>query len=306
MMQTISDRLSEDGYHSRTVAVHHLQELKEEFQDRYQSGLIHDDVYESYLAGFNYRIPESIADPRSLIVVAYADLPVRFSFRWRGKIRQLTAPPTYLHGDAKDAKAERTLAGLLAPSGYRLAQLRVPEKLSAARSGLARYGRNNITYVAGLGSYHRLAVFGSDYPCEEDPWSEARMLERCDGCQACRRTCPSGAIAEDRFLLHAGRCLTLWNEKPGETEFPEWVEDSWHNSLVGCMECQRVCPENAALKEWYEEGPGFSDSETELLLAGVETEQLPPSLHDKMRRSGLLEFYELMPRNLLACLERDS
>jgi epoxyqueuosine reductase len=290
----------------RTVAVRHLKELQEEIEDRHEGGLLHDDVYDSYLAGFDYRIPDSIADPRSLIVIAYPDPPVRFSFGWHGTTRKMTVPPTYLQGDAKDAEVERILAERLAPSGYGVVQIRAPKKLLAVRGGLARYGKNNIAYVEGLGSYHRLALFCSDRPCEEDPWSEAQMLQRCEGCQACRGGCPSGAIQDDRFLLHAGRCLTLWNEKPGETEFPEWVGNSWHNCLVGCMECQRVCPENSALRDWYGEGPDFAEAETELLLSRVEPERLPSALLEKLRDTGLIEFYELMPRNLLACLRLDS
>jgi epoxyqueuosine reductase len=306
MKQRIPDFLSDYGYYGTVVAVHRLRALQEEIQDRYDSGLLDEDVYKSYLAGLDYRIPASVTSPRSLIVVAYADPPVRFSFSWRGKIQQLVVPPTYLNGEAKDAEAGRVLTELLAPKGYGVAQILAPEKLSAVRSGLARYGKNNITYVEGLGSYHRLAVFCSDYPCETDQWAEARMLERCEGCRTCLRACPSGAIADDRFLLHAGRCLTLWNEKPKEIEFPEWVEDSWHNCLVGCLHCQRVCPENRAFQGWYDEGPGFTERETEVMLAGAEQADLPAALAEKLQGSGLLEFYDLLPRNLLACLERDS
>jgi epoxyqueuosine reductase len=238
-----------------------------------------------------------------LIVVAYPDPPVRFTFSWKDGLRQLTVPPTYLHGGVKDAEVGRVLAERLKPQGYGVAQMLVPEKLSAVRSGLARYGLNNITYVEGLGSYHRLAVFCSDYPCKADSWSEARMLERCSGCRACLRECPSAAIAEDRFLLHAERCLTLWNEKPKGIDFPVWLEDSWHNCLVGCLHCQRACPENRALAGWYEEGAAFTGEETELLLAGGEPTELPADLHEKLRRWDLLELYEQLPRNLRALLE---
>jgi len=149
-----------------------------------------------------------LPNARTLIVVAYADPPVRFSFVWGGRTVQLIVLPIYLKAEAKDTAVVSILGQLLASRGYRAARIAAPKKLLAVRSGLARYGRNNIAYVEGLGSYHRLAVFCSDRPCDGDQWMEPRMLDRCKHCQACQRGCPTGAIAADRFLLHAERCLT--------------------------------------------------------------------------------------------------
>ena len=128
----------------------------------------------------------------------------------------------------------------------------MPEKLLAVRSGLARYGKNNITYVPGMGSLHRLAVFVSDLPCVEDNWGEVKTLKTCDGCTACMDACPTGAIVSDRFLIHAERCITFHNERI--EEFPEWLDSSWHNCLVGCLRCQWVCPENRDVRQWVEDG----------------------------------------------------
>jgi epoxyqueuosine reductase len=303
MKETIPQYMEMHGFRGRVVSIRHLRALREEIQARHGQGLIDEDLYQTYLAKFDYQPPRSITNARSLIVVAYGDPPVRFTFGWKAKTVQLTVPPTYLKGDAKDAEVGRILTALLAPEGYHLSQVVVPEKLLAVRSGLARYGKNNITYVVGLGSFHRLVVFCSDYPCEEEHWVEARMLERCERCQACQRSCPSGAIAADRFLLQAERCLTFWNEKPGRIAFPDWVEDSWHNCLVGCLHCQRVCPENKELQDWYEEGAEFSGQETELILAGGDPSELPAALMEKLERWDLLELLDMLPRNLQAYLK---
>jgi epoxyqueuosine reductase len=305
----MAHHLEERGYRGRMVSIDRLGELQEEIQDNREQGLLDEDLYRSYLAKLDYRVPAELPGARSLIVVAYADPPIRFGFSWRGRTFQLTVPPTYLKAEAKDAAVEVFLSELLAPEGYRVARIAVPKKLLAVRSGLARYGKNNITYVEQLGSYHRLVVFCSDSPCQGEQWIEARMLERCQSCRACQHSCPSAAIASERFLLHAERCLTFWNEKPKGIAFPDWVEDSWHRCLVGCLECQRVCPENAHLKDWYEEGAEFSEQETELLLAGVDPAELSATLTVKLQRWDLLELYEQLSRNLLSsltCLERDS
>ena len=304
MKETIREHLAIHGYHGRVVSIGRLQELEEEIRLRYDRGLLDKDLYQAYLSKFDRLPPGDMPDARSLIVVAYADPPVRFAFSWRGRTAHVAVPPTYLNAQAKDAAVGRLLAEGLTPEGYRVAPALAPKKLLAVRSGLARYGKNNITYVEGLGSYHRLVVFCSDYPCQEDRWIEASMLERCRSCQLCRRGCPSGAIAPDRFMLHAERCLTFWNEKPKGIAFPDWVEDSWHNCLVGCLECQRVCPENSMHIDRYEEGAGFSEQETALILAGEDPSKLPSSLIEKMRRWDLLELYDQLPRNLTAFLER--
>lgn len=306
MKETIPQHLETYGYRGRVVSIRHLRALQEEIQDRHRRGLLDEDLFQAYIVRFDYQPPRNIPNARSLIVVAYADPPVRFTFGWKGKSVQLTVPPTYLKADAKDAEVGRVLMELLAAQGYRLSQTVVPEKLLAVRSGLARYGKNNITYVEGLGSFHRLVVFCSDYPCDEEHWIEARMLERCEQCQACQRSCPSGAIAADRFLLRAERCLTFWNEKPGRIAFPDWVEGSWHNCLVGCLHCQRACPENRQLQEWHEEGAEFSGQETELILAGGAATEFSPALMEKLERWDLLELIDMLPRNLQACLENSS
>jgi epoxyqueuosine reductase len=172
----------------------------------------------------------------------------------------------------------------------------------AARSGLGAYGRNNVCYVEGLGSFHRPVALISDLPCPEDTWQEARMMERCQTCQACIRACPTGAITAERFLLHAERCLTFRNEKPGSVPFPAWVDPAWHNCLVGCMICQRVCPENKEVLGWIEEGAEFSQEETALLLEGVPSDQLPDALTEKLAQWDLVDLLDILPRNLGAFL----
>ncbi len=306
MKETIPQYLETYGYRGRMVSIRHLRALQEEIKDRRERGLLNEDLFQVYLAKFNYQPPRSIANARSLIVVSYGDPPVRFTFGWKGKTVRLFVPPTYLKAEVKDAEVGRVLKELLAPEGYRLSQVVVPKKLLAVRSGLARYGKNNITYVDGLGSFHRLVVFCSDYPCEEENWIEARMLERCERCQACQRSCPSGAITAGRFLLRAERCLTFWNEKPGRNAFPDWVEDSWHNCLVGCLHCQRACPENRELQDWHEEGVEFSGQEIKLILAGKAPHEFPSALKEKLERWDLLELLDILPRNLRACLGADS
>jgi epoxyqueuosine reductase len=76
------------------------------------------------------------------------------------------------------------------------------------------------------------------------------------------------------------------------------VDPAWHNCLVGCMLCQRACPENKEVLGWIEEGAEFSQEETALLLEGVPPSQLPDALMEKLARWDLVDLLDVLPRNL--------
>ncbi|MBN1247392.1 MAG: epoxyqueuosine reductase [Anaerolineae bacterium] len=291
-------QLDEQGCQGRVVPVHHLRDLQEEIEGRYRQGLFDDEFYQERLAGFKFSPPDDLPEARSLIVVAVPQPQIRFTFAWNGEALPLVVPPTYLHWKETDQQVEDLAAGILDAQGYRVVQAALPEKLLAVHSGLAVYGKNNVTYVAGLGSFHRPVALFSDLPCPEDAWQEARMMEHCQKCQACIRACPTGAITAERFLIHAERCLTFRNEKPGSVPFPAWVDPAWHNCLVGCMICQRVCPENKEFLGWIKEGAEFSAEETTLLLKGVPPDELPDALMEKLARWDLVDLLDIIPRNM--------
>lgn len=303
MEKTLVRQLEAQGYRGRIVSIRRLHDLQKAMDGLYRQGFLDEEFYQECLAGLVFKPPEGM-QVRSLIAVAFRDPQVRFTFGWKGERIPLVVPPTYLHWREKDRQVEQVLAELLATEGYRVATATVPRKLLAVCSGVAAYGKNNITYVEGMGSFHRLAAFCSDLPCEQDEWRTPKAMERCEWCQACAQSCPTGAIEPERFLLHAERCITFRNEKPGQVAFPEWMETSWHNCLVGCMRCQRACPENREVLDWYQEGAEFSEAETELLLAGVPQAELPSALAEKLEREDMLELLDILPRNLGALLGR--
>jgi len=213
------------------------------------------------------------------------------------------ASPGYLR------KPRSRLPGLvreiLEPAGFSVARADGPMKTIAAMTGLARYGRNNLTYIEGLGSFYHLALLVSDVPCEDSPPCEPERLARCESCRACLATCPTGAIGEDRFLLHAERCLTFWNEKPPDVPFPAWVRPEWHNALVGCLLCQEVCPENRPFLAEIVEGPTFDEKTTRLLLAGTKKEDFPKEVQPVLEEWWLTYLLDILPRNLCALVVRE-
>ncbi|MCU0612227.1 MAG: hypothetical protein MUE60_10610 [Candidatus Eisenbacteria bacterium] len=304
--EALLQQLAAHGYQGRVVSVRRLEDLREGLDCLHRQGQFDAAFYRARLTGFTFAPPEGMPEARSLIIVAYRDPPVRFTFDWRGTPVPVMVPPTYLHSSAKDRAVEQTLGQLLIPAGYRVEPTRVPRKLLAVCSGLASYGRNNLAYVAGMGSFHRLAVVCSDLPCDEDDWPGPRMMSRCARCEACVPGCPAGAIDPDRFLIHAERCITFWNEEPSQVSFPAWMQPSWHNCLVGCMHCQTVCPENREFLERVQQGAVFSEDETRLLLQGTPPADLPGALSDKLRGHDLFDVVDLMPRNLGVLLQQEQ
>ena len=290
--------LAERGYQGRIASIQHLRDLQEEVEGTHRQGLFYEEFYQERLAWFDFRIPDSLPESKSLIVVAVPRPQSQAVFTWNGESRELILPPTYVAYEETRRMVEDLIAGIIDQKGYHVERTKLPLKLLAVKSGLGSYGRNNICYVPGMGSYLQLVAVYSDVPCQKDSWQEAQMMKRCQNCHACRLRCPTGAIPHDRFLLRAERCVVFHNEKPGDVPFPAWIDPSWHNCLVGCLHCQKICPENKDLLQWIEGREEFSEEETTLLLQGEALDQLPAATVRKLKKLDLIEHRESLPRNL--------
>ncbi len=295
--------LTKHGYQWRIVSINHLDELREEIEGPHRQGLYDEEFYKERIVPLVFKPPTELKDARAIIIVTSSQPQFRIVFTCKGEKRPALIPPTYVRYKAVKAQAKELLERILGPAGYRVAAAFLPEKLLVARSGLGSYGKNNISYVPGMGSFHEPAAFYSDLPCAEDYWQEKPMLKRCQKCTACVLQCPSGAITSERFLLRVEQCITFRNEKAGTIPFPDWLDPSWHNSLVGCMICQQVCPENKKFLKWIEAGPEFSEEETGLILEGIPFKKLPAETVDKWKWLGLSEDFDIFPRNLRALLK---
>jgi epoxyqueuosine reductase len=291
------------GIAVRVVSAARLRELRQDLEARHRDGAFDEEFYRKRLAGFCFEPPDGCDRGGTLIVTAIPQPSVRFVFEWQGRRSDFLVPPTYLHWRETDKRVETILYDILSSAGYRVDGVNLPKKLLAVRAGLATYGKNNITYVDGMGSYHRLAVFYTDAPCSRDSWREPTPLPRCDTCVSCLRACPTGAISPDRFLLRGERCIAYLNEESTCVPFPGWLDPTWHNCLVGCLHCQTACPENRGIDRWVEEGATFSEAETALLLDGLSLDQLPASMVESLARTDLADIMDVLPRNLRVLLD---
>ena len=293
-MVHILRELNTKGLRARSVSIAHLPELEEELEERRINGDLQEGFFRERLADFQFEPPESLPKASTIIIIAFPQPIIQVSFHRNGDRSPLIIPPTYQF--YPNTVTERLLKKVLSQTGHRLARTILPLKLLAVRSGLGSYGRNNICYVPGMGSYHRLMAFFTDFPLTEDSWQSAKLMESCSRCSACLYSCPTGAITPNRFLIRAHRCLTYLNERP--SEFPAWVNPSWHNALVGCMRCQEVCPANASFKKIIEPLDYFSKEESRILLNEVNPAKLSLSMRKRLKKLGLWEYVDLLPRNI--------
>jgi epoxyqueuosine reductase len=239
--------------------------------------------------------------PRSVVIGATARPLTQAALTVGGERRLVAVPPHYAGYYSVPRRLVAAVAAAVAPGGFTATGFSPPLKTLAACAGLARYGRNNIAYVPGLGSYLIFGACVSDAPPPADaPWAEPLELERCERCSACLRACPTGAIGADRFLLHTERCLTWVNED--EVPFPAWVDPAWHTCAVGCLRCQQVCPENALVDLAIAPPEEFDEEESRLILAAAAPSELSPATSVKLERCGLDYSPALIARNIAALL----
>jgi len=295
-MKKLLNIINDLGWRGQIVSIDHLNDLRIAILSRLEQGQINRKLYQEQLSFFSFDPPSDLPGVRSILIVAVPTPQMRIFFQSQGKRVPVMIPPTYVSYTPRTNRTQDALADLLKKEGYHLAKTQLPLKTLAVRSGLAKYGRNNICYVDGMGSFIQLVGAFSDLPCDKDHWQQPIMLDRCESCTACLRNCPTKAIRTDRFLLYAEKCLTFYNE--AKSDFPGWIDPSWHHCLIGCMKCQKVCPENKAVIKWFEDRAEFSELETTLLIKSVPFEQLPEEMVLKIKSLEINENYYSLCRNL--------
>ncbi len=297
MFEALQSLLTAHGAQFRALPVSRLPQLKADIHEQLDAGALSRELVKPYKSLQEFAAP-SWAAKGSIAVMAVPSHRSILTFNISGKRIEAVVPPTYISSDARAAGRK----ALEEATGKRVEWAFLPVKTVAARSGLARYGRNNIAYVEGLGSYARLDAFYTEADLGLDHWQEREAMPQCSACRLCLEACPTKAIMEDRFLVRAETCLTYFTEFAGP--FPEWVQPQWHNAAVGCMTCQEACPVNKPHLEKVDRTAEFTAEETRLVMEGAPLDGLPGALTEKLKALEIDEYYELLPRNLGALANR--
>jgi len=298
----IGNEIPDSIYQYRVMSIQHLRELQENFETLDSQGKISNHpVFRSYIDEKQHQLPESFPEAKSVIVMAVFTPMMTVDFHYQGKIHAIQVSHYYEDGITEDQLKSTILNKIIGDNQYRVenAKMHVLLKRLAVRTGLGKYGRNNICYVDGMGSFLKLFAFFTDFSFDEDNWKDAEMMESCKNCRVCRTQCPTGAISEDNFVIDVEKCIPLYNEVPGE--FPDWIDSSSHNALMGCLRCQLPCPANSEVVKKGQKLDPISEEETRKILDGSSDDELYLSLSEKLRMfipEHAYYYFPVITRNL--------
>ena len=295
------------AYKFRILPVARFRELQKEFDGiRKDGGLSYDKAFRSDIDALSFSLPADLPQAKAVVVVATFAKTMTADFLVDGQARRIVVPPQY-YREGLNASTLPALVRdeILKSPGARVVDVseKVPLKLLAARAGLGRYGRNNMIFVDGMGSCNLLWAFLTDVPAAEDPWSGLDVLDACHHCSHCDRACPTVCIPRETFVIDAGRCLTLFNENMGK--FPNFILQSMHHALMGCLKCQTSCPEDRGFTDITASLGEISSEETRRILDGAPDDTLLASLRRTLAGFPALETKDKLPiltRNLKALL----
>lgn len=213
MPDTLHSWASTRGYRVAWGPASVVEEAKAGITALADSGALDATFFRSELGG--EMVPQKHRPDRSVVMIAVPRPAHRVSFDLTevgGGTLEAILPPTYLRYRSLFEEVRQDLA----LNGLPVEHLHGPHKAIAARLGLVKYGRNNLTYTPRIGSYLQLCGYVTDAVLPSAPAAqEPELLPECRDCLRCRKACPTRAIGEDRVLLRAQRCLTHANESPG-------------------------------------------------------------------------------------------
>ncbi len=267
-------------------------------EEKIQETRMYQDMLKDY---FDFTLGGKLDRVNSLILIALPSPPCYVELEWGSGSIEADIPPVYIHRDQQLEAIKQLVKNLFDQHELHSWPVVLPKKILASINGFGKYGRNNLLYVEGLGSCHRLTVFASDLICREDsePMTE-RQMERCSHCSICRRKCPTGAITETSAMIHHDRCLTFYNEQ--KHPLAEWLQEGWHHALVGCVRCQEQCPANREV--WRREKmASFTKEEMQQILEEHDFDTIEKSLQDKLTELNLHRYYPVLSRNIKLLLK---
>ncbi len=298
MSRMLKEKVKEHGDQAQIIPVHRLVDAQVELENWLANSGLDQAQKQEILGTYSFNLPSLPFKINSVILVAcpfpaYANV----EFLWQGKQYNLQSIVT-----ADLAGSNKYLQAFAENNNFKLEPaLGLPVKRLAVSSGLAEYGKNNLTYVQGMGSFLYYLIYFSDIVPEDDFWRPVKHADICLHCPICFKECVTGAIKKDRFLLDSHRCLCFLNESA--EEFPDWLPRSVHHLIYDCLKCQLPCPMNREFVNNIAGPIKFTENETAQILNGKPLADLPHELYQKVSYLGMSWWWDAIPRNLKLMFE---
>jgi epoxyqueuosine reductase len=284
-----------------------LYDALEELEKHENEGIL--DESQSVLIKRWYSLAEQIVkNYKTLMMIAFstANMTGKITFNLYGEKFSALLPPNYGDRGAVIQMEQQVEADILdcgEKNGFRIEKFRGPYKNLAVRIGIGLYGRNNLLYVDGMGSYVRLMGYVIDQTLDTDGFQMIQSfstghLSNCETCGACAKACPTKAINSERFLLKIDRCLSNLSDE--EKIWPDFVYTAPNQCLVGCLTCQKVCPVNRGFTGvGVERELAFTDEESDYIKSNANNNfGLESSIVDKLCNAGFESYRPYILRNL--------
>ena len=115
----------------------------------------------------------------------------------------------------------------------------IDERHAALIGGLGIQGDNGLLINEKYGSFIFMGDMVTDISPELLGAELPKAYEKCEGCGACKRACPTGILRGE-----GSDCLSAITQRKGELSDEEKEMMIKYNTLWGCDLCQTSCPHN--------------------------------------------------------------
>jgi len=292
------------------VSVKFFEELQKDLEKLHQDeNLSTHKNFRVYLDKMKFALPEDFPSAKYVILLVRETKLGLIDLNFEGKKHQIMISPGYF-GSSKykpDEIIDYFKADIIKNTDCKTQHVTgsLHMKSITVRSGLARYGRNNICYVDEMGSFVALLAFFTDLDFKDEKFFDMKLMDACENCRICVTKCPTKAINGDNSPIDVDKCISLYNENPGE--LPDWLDQPFHSALFGCMNCQMYCPVNKDVMKKPIHLGELTEDETMVLLNGTKNSSLLDSISEKLQMpiANHRDYYlPMLQRNLKILLEK--